>query len=168
MDAKSELKPSCSKQVCDNLHHLCIFIFQLHFFPWVWNKRKTPLSSSCRVSLRFLSSGAIAHSKLFNTDLVQLTIQKAKWQLLLLYCYPEHRREARAAHFLNLEAFSRRLRGILHDPLVAAYPSPLNVPENQALQKYLINGCNRKKEIVKCLSTYFHHKCYSFILFKYP
>lgn len=156
MDAKNELKPSCSTQVYDRLRQPSspshIHISTPVFFPCVWNKRKTLLSSSCRVSLHFWSSGAIARSKLFNTDLVQLTIQEAKWQLLLLYCYPEQRREA--AHFLSLEAFSRRLRGVLHDPLVDAHPSPLNVPENQALQKYLINGCNRKKR--KSLNAWVH------------
>lgn len=96
MDAKSELKPSCSTQVYDRLRqpsspshiHISTPVFSL----CVWNKRKKLLSSSCRVSLHFWSSGAIARSKLLSTDLVQFTIQEAKWQLLLLYCYPEQRR----------------------------------------------------------------------------
>lgn len=149
MVAKSELKPSCSKQVCDRLRQPSspshIHISTPIFFPVCEIKGKHPSlpASECL----YTSDHLVLELTLSYSMQTQSSLQfKKQSDSCSCYIVIPNNGEARAAHFLSPEAFSRRLRGVLHDPLVAAYPSPLNVPENQALQKYLINGCNRKKK----------------------
>lgn len=135
---------------CECLHYIniCILIWHFYsFFPLCLHEIKETYSSiKVCLPFQFLSFKVQFTPMVSNVVLVKFQTQDTKWQLLKLYCYTVQLLADKEEYFVLPISPLQKRKWISAGTLRALFLSPSTVPEQQTLNKYLINEYNRKKE----------------------